>query len=70
MDDIDLAITTTDIYLLEKLSDNNHWPIRMNVAKNPNTPDYILENLSDDHILYVKCALVKNPNTPAHILDK
>ena len=38
MNKIELAEITTDISLLEKLSDDKHWWVRAAVANNPNTP--------------------------------
>ena len=37
MNNIELAKTTTDISLLEKLSDDEDWWVRRNVAGNSNT---------------------------------
>ena len=49
MNKIELAKTTTDISLLEKLSNDEDWAVRHEVAENPNTPIHLLEKLSDDN---------------------
>ena len=61
MNNIELAKTTTDISILEKLSDDKDR-VRLAVAKNPSTPDYILEKLSDDEYWRVRKSVANNPN--------
>ena len=64
MNNLELAKTTTDISLIEKLSDDKHWLVRRAVANNPSTPDYILEKLSDDEDMDVRKEVANNPKTP------
>ena len=67
MNNIELAKTTTDISILEKLSDDEHWRVRESVASNPNTPITILEKLSDDKDEWVRKVIANNPNTPPEL---
>ena len=67
MSSLELAKTTTDISLLEKLSDDKDEWVRKVIANNPNTPDYILEKLSDDKDWYVRRSVANNPNTPPEL---
>ena len=67
MNNIELAKTTTDISILEKLSDDEDWWVRNPVAENPNTPVHILEKLSDDEDWWVRGHVAKNPNTPPEL---
>ena len=64
---IKLAKTTKDITILEKLSDDEDWLVRLAVAKNPSTPISILEKLSDDEYWRVRNAVANNPN---YMLEK
>ena len=67
MNNIELAKTTTDISLLEKLSDDEYRSVRGAVAKNPNTPTHILEKLSDDEYWRVRRNVAGNSNTPPEL---
>ena len=67
MNTIELAKTTTDISLLEKLSDDEDWWVRNAVAENPNTPTHLLEKLSDDKDEWVRKVIANNPNTPPEL---
>ena len=67
MNNIELAKTTTDISLLEKLSDDEYRSVRGAVAKNPNTPTHLLEKLSNDEYWNVIAAVANNPNTPPEL---
>ena len=68
MSKIELAKTTKDITILEKLSDDEDWLVRLAVAKNPSTPISILEKLSDDDKHeWVRKVIANNPNTPPEL---
>ena len=69
MSNLELAKTTTDISLLEKLSDDKDR-VRLAVANNPNTPISILEKLSDDEDEWVRKVIANNPNTPPELKIK
>ena len=64
MNNNELAEITTDISILEKLSDDKNWWVRYKVANNPNTPTHLLEKLSDDKNWLVRNAVANNPNIP------
>ena len=67
MNNLELAEITTDISILEKLSDDKHWEVRVAVANNPNTPTHLLEKLSDDKHWWVREEVANNPNTPPEL---
>ena len=62
-DTIKLAPPTTDISILEKLSDDEEWKLRESVARNLYTPITILAKLSNDKDWGVSSlAVLNNPN--------
>ena len=60
---ISLALKTTSIETLEKLSDDEDYHIRTCVAQNHNTPVEILDKLSEDVRWFVRNRVASNPNT-------
>jgi hypothetical protein len=50
------------IEILEYLANDEHWYIRMYVARNPNTPVKILKHLVLDDTYYVRLGVLYNQN--------
>lgn len=56
--------------MLEDLAREKNWQVRLEVAKNPNTPETILEYLARDSEFWVRLEVAHNPNTPGRILEE
>lgn len=59
----------TPVSILKKLSADENFYIRGNVAYNPSTPAVILGKLSSDKQGYVRLNVALNPSTPNTILE-
>jgi len=68
--DVDLAKTTTDQNILNKLSKSNFVKVRANVARNVNTPVDTLIVLANDSSDLVKVGVKYNKKLPKDIADK
>jgi len=51
--------TTTNIKLLEELSNNKHEHVKISIIKNPNCPEYILEKFINDKSIKVFKSLLE-----------
>ena len=56
--------------ILAKLSDDEGFRVRRDVAGNPSTPPQILVKLSDDKDVYVRIAVARNPSITPQILAR
>ena len=70
MSNIDLALNTTTPETLERLSNDEDWKVRLEVANNPNTPTETLERLANDDDWVIRWYLATNPNTPPKALER
>ena len=50
--------------------EDDHYSIKVRVAKDPATPPHILEHLSNDDNWMVRSGVALNPNTPPEVLTK
>jgi len=66
----ELAKTTTDSKVLDELSKDKDWIVRLGVALNLNTSPETLDYLSKDEDYYVRCWVARNPNTTPENLDE
>ncbi len=60
----------TPIYILEFLSNDKEWLVRIRVAENQSAPIHVLDKLSEDKNTNVRISVVNNPRTPDYVLDK
>ena len=77
-----IAFKTNNSFTLQILSNDERESVRVNVARNPNTPVQTLQKLSNDKnepfymwkpydkFVSVAGMVAQNPNTPKHILQK
>jgi hypothetical protein len=61
-------IDSIPIEILEYLANDEHWYIRMYVARNPNTPVKILKHLVLDDTDYVRLGVLYNQNITEEII--
>jgi len=66
----ELARKSRDPETLDRLSRDEHWAIRWEVADNPNTPTGILNRLSWDRNDRVRWIVAGSPNTLVETLDR
>jgi len=69
MTDYELARTTKNPDVLNKLACDKDEDVRWDVARNPNTPKQTLNTLSKDKNEYVRWDVARNPATPAQTLN-
>ena len=50
--------------------EDDHYSIKVKVAKDQSTPPHILEHLSNDDNWMVRSGVALNPNTPPEVLTK
>lgn len=50
--------------------EDDHYTVKVKVAKDPATPPHILEHLSNDDNWMVRSGVALNPNTPPEVLTK
>ena len=50
--------------------EDDHYSVKVKVAKDPATPPHILEHLSNDDNWMVRSGVALNPNTPPEVLEK
>jgi len=70
MDEYTLARTTTDPVILDELSKDKNWIVRVWVALNLNTSPETLNELSKDKDFYVRCGVADSPNTSPETLNE
>lgn len=64
------ATDASDPYVLNLLSMDENFNIRILSACNPNTPEASLRRLAEGANDYVKMVIANNPNCPSDILDR
>ena len=70
MNKLDLAETTTDPVILDELSRDENWLVRLEVARNPNTSPKTLDYLSKDESWSVRWGVARNLNTTPETLKQ
>ncbi|MBM0744512.1 hypothetical protein JOY44_23370 [Phormidium sp. CLA17] len=60
----------TSLEILIKLTEDENWQIRKEIARNPKTPAEALEKFAKDNHLVVRTQIVNNPNATVAILEK